>query len=170
MISTSRTQIRPLKEKDFEPLISMYLEPESNKYIAPLRNKNNDFFNEFINKKLNQNKSIQGFWVVLEKNTNEIIGTVNLNLFQPLTVTHIGCHLKKEFWNKGFASEILRTIIEYGSIDRGLEEIHGIVEVDNQVSKKLMKKLEFQFYKAEILDSIESVSYTHLTLPTKRIV
>ena len=39
MISTSRTQIRPLKENDFELLISMYLEPKSNKYIAPLRNK-----------------------------------------------------------------------------------------------------------------------------------
>ena len=167
MISTSRTQIRPLKEKDFEPLISMYLEPESNKYIAPLRNKNKDFFNEFLNKKLNQNKSIQGFWVVLEKNTNEIIGTVNLNLFQPLTVTHIGCHLKKEFWNKGFASEILRTIIEYGFIERGLEEIYGIVEVDNQVSKKLMKKLEFQFYKAEILDSIELEIYKLKTVPNK---
>ena len=124
MISTSRTQIRPLKENDFEPLTSMYLEPESNKYVTPLRNNNKDFFSDFLKKKLNQNKSIQGFWVVLEKNTNEIIGSVNLNFFQPLTLTHIGCHLKKEFWNKGFASEILKTIIEYGFNERGLEEIH----------------------------------------------
>lgn len=84
---------------------------------------------------------------MLEKNTNEIIGSVNLNFFQPLTLTHIGCHLKKEFWNKGFASEILKTIIEYVFNERGLEEIHGIVEVDNRVSKKLMKKFRFQFKK-----------------------
>tara|TARA_B110000977_G_scaffold92497_1_gene122535 strand:+ start:1332 stop:1484 length:153 start_codon:yes stop_codon:yes gene_type:complete len=50
MISTSRTQIRSLKENDFEPLTSIYLEPESNKYVTPLRNNNKDFFSDFLKK------------------------------------------------------------------------------------------------------------------------
>ncbi len=156
LLTTERTNIRPLAMKDFKALVNMYLEPDSNKYVAPLRDKTEQFYLEFLNKKLLQNQEKQGFWVVELKTSHEIIGTVNLNFFEPLSIYHVGCHLMRAFWNKGLATELLLELIQYAK-DVGVGEIHGIVQKENQVSLKLLKRLGFEFHREEILngDSLE---------------
>jgi RimJ/RimL family protein N-acetyltransferase len=159
MITTNRTNIRPLEKGDFDALIDMYLEPDSNKFVAPLKDKPIDLFDSFLNKKIEQNNSEMGFWVAFEKGSNKLLGTVNLNFFNPLSIYHVGCHLKKECWNKGFATELLEAAINYGTRERKLNAIHGIVEKENLTSKKLMKKLGFNFNRIEILEGSQLVVY-----------
>ncbi|MCG8575496.1 MAG: GNAT family N-acetyltransferase [Flavobacteriales bacterium] len=154
MIQTQRTHIVPLEQNHFDSLIEMYLEPESNKYVAPLRDKPKSFFQGFLERKLAQNEMELGFWVVLENDSSKVIGTVNLNWFFPLSIFHIGCHLKRDYWNKGFATELLSALIHYGFEIKKVDQIHGIVEKDNSVSKKLMGNLGFEFDRAERLENM----------------
>lgn len=142
---SNRTLLKPVSQTDFESLISMYLEEDSNKYIPPLQNKNADFYRQFLENKANANDQEIGFWTVRKKENNDIIGTVNLNLLKQLNIVHIGCHLKREFWNQGFASELLKTLIDYGFNTRQLKVIHGVVTPENNISLKLMKKLGFTY-------------------------
>ena len=39
-LQTERTILTPLKEEDFKDIVQMYLEPDSNKFIPPLQDKN----------------------------------------------------------------------------------------------------------------------------------
>ena len=55
-------------------------------------------------------------------------------------MTHVGCHLKRDFWNKGFATELLTELLNYAFTERKLSEVYGIVDEENLVSKKLLKK------------------------------
>jgi RimJ/RimL family protein N-acetyltransferase len=53
-------------------------------------------------------------------------------------------------------------MIHYGIEERGLSEIHGIIEMENQVSKRLLQGLGFTFVRKDILDDtpIEIYKYT----------
>lgn len=154
IIYTERTISKPLIKEDFSTLIAMYIEPDSNKYIKPLRGKTTRYFNYFLNTKLAQNKSSIGFWVVRSKVTNEILGTINLNKIEAIGHYHIGCHLKRKHWNQGYASELLKEFIQYGFNERSLDKIFGLVDENNLASKKIFKKggLRYQYGKV-ILNS-----------------
>lgn len=154
-LTTARTISTPLGKDDFDSLIEMYLEPDSNKYVKPLKDKSTEFYTEFLNKKLVQNETSTGFWIVRNKTTKEIIGTINLNFFEPIGGHHIGCHLKRENWNKGLATELLLNLMSHGIKEKGLDKIYGVVDKDNHVSKQLLKRIGLHLHSdKEILGSI----------------
>jgi len=155
MLSTKRTYLRPLESSDFELLLEMYLEPDSNKYIAPLKDRSPEFYLNFLRKKLEQNQRELGFWVAVEKTSKQIIGTVNLNTYAPLAIKHIGCHLRTAFWGKSYASELLSAMVKYGFEERDLPCIHGVFERENLASRRLMKKLGFSFKCNENVNAVD---------------
>lgn len=148
---TERTTITPLIESDIPEILEMYLEPDSFKYINPHKDKTKEYYQVFLQGKIAANKKVLGFWSVRLHATNEFLGTVNLNQFQDLEITHVGCHLKSVAWNKGFATELMKELIKYGFEVRKLKAIHGIVEEGNIISAKLMKRLGFDFLE-ELID------------------
>jgi len=155
---TKRTIIEPLIEKDISNVIGMYMEPDSFKYVKPFAGKSENFYTEFLKKKISTNIGEIEFWTVREKANNEFIGTVNLNQFASTSMTQIGCHLKRKYWNNGYASELLAEILDYGINERKLREIYGIFEEENTASRKLLEKMDFKhFEKRIILDTEVSI-------------
>jgi len=134
-----RTVLLPLSEHDFEDILKMYQEPDSAKFIAPLRTKGEAFFRGFLQQKIISNQEEVGFWVVRHKETNAFIGTGNLNLFSLKDVTHVGCHLSTKFWGNGFGYEVMNRLKHYGIDDLELEAVHGFVEEGHAASKAIMK-------------------------------
>lgn len=159
MLITRRARIRPLEKSDFDTLLSMYFEPDSNKFIAPLKDKSLEFYQTFLHRKLEQNRHELGFWVALEKDSDKLIGTVNLNVFSPLSIYHVGCHLKAEFWGMSYATELLDVLIKYAFEEKRLPEIHGVFETDNVVSKKLMTKLGFKYDRTAMVEATQLEVY-----------
>ena len=150
-LRTERTTIIPLSESDIPEILEMYLEPDSFKFISPHKDKSKKYYQVFLQGKLEANKKALGFWSVRLADTNEFLGTVNLNQFKDAEMTHIGCHLKNDVWNKGFATELMKELMKYGFEGRNLKAIYGIVEESNIISAKLMKRLGFDFLE-EIMD------------------
>lgn len=154
ILTTERTFSTPLDKDDFDSLIEMYLEPDSNKYVKSLKGKSTEFYIDFLNKKLSKNETSIGFWVVRSKSTEEVMGTINLNFFEPIGDYHIGCHLKREYWNKGLATELLLNLITQGFKEKSLDKIYGVVDKENQVSKQLLKRIGLHYHSdKEILGS-----------------
>ena len=81
ILETTRTTITPLAKSDIPEIMEMYHEPDSNKFIPPLLDKNEDYYIDFLNKKIEYNKNEIGFWTVRHTTDNAFIGTVNLNQF-----------------------------------------------------------------------------------------
>lgn len=139
---------------DIPKIIQMYKELDSFKYVKPFQGKSIEFYQNFLNAKILYNKDSIGFWTVTTKDKNEFIGTVNLNQFASTTMTQLGCHLKRDFWNQGYASELLGRILEYGTGILKLNEIFGLFEKENIASKKLLEKLHFKPFEIKsILDT-----------------
>jgi len=147
---SDRILISPLLKKDIPEILEMYLEKDAFKYVKPFQNKSIEFFTDFLNKKINSgNKEIE-FWTVRKKGDHTFIGTANLNQLGQTSMIQIGCHIKTEHWSKGYASEILREIVTYGTETKKLKEIFGVFELDNIASKKLLEKLNFKFSERKV--------------------
>ncbi len=144
ILHSKRTIIKPIEESDIPKIIEMYQELDSFKYVKPFQGKSTEFYQNFLKARILSNKDLIGFWTVTTKNKNEFIGTVNLNQFASTRMTQLGCHLKKDLWNKGYASELLGQILEYGISNLKLNEIFGLFEDENIASKKLLERLHFK--------------------------
>lgn len=123
----------------------MYNEEDSNKYIAPLLNKSDHYYQEFLEKKLKDDRLENQFWSVRLIEDNSFVGTINLNEFLDTGIVHIGCHLARKYWRKGFASETLNPILEHGYNQRNLTTIRAIIHPENSVSIQLFNKTNFKF-------------------------
>ncbi|MFT4682850.1 MAG: RimJ/RimL family protein N-acetyltransferase [Flavobacteriales bacterium] len=122
----------------------MYQEPESSKFIAPLRAKYEAFFRRSLEQKIISNEAKEGFWVVRHKETNAFIGTGNLNLFSLKDVTHVGCHLRTKSWGNGFGYEVMHRLKHYGIDDLELTAVPGFVEYGHVASKAIMIKMGYK--------------------------
>ena len=151
-LQTERATIEFLKQSDFDELLDMFAEKDSFKYIKPHKDKTREQYIEFLESKLEVNElyKVYGYWVVREKDTNRLIGTLN---YYPMpessgyTFKHIGAHFSRSFWGKGFSKELLSRLIQYLKENLGETEILAIVESEHVVSKKMLARLDFKFLK-----------------------
>ena len=141
---SERVTFTPLRREDFEEILAMYDEPDTAKYILPLQNKDQAFYLNFLEGKIASNKSLVGFWTVRNSADNTFIGTANLNKFQHRDITHVGCHLSREFWGQGFGFEVMNFLKNYGVEQRGMPEVYGLVQEGHNASKHLMMKMGFK--------------------------
>jgi [ribosomal protein S5]-alanine N-acetyltransferase len=85
-------------------------------------------------------------WGLFHKKNNKFIGTVGFHYLRRKNGDHIaeiGFDLSKSYWGKGFMYEALKEVILYGFKQMGLTIIDAKVEIDNEKSINLMKKLGF---------------------------
>ncbi|WP_017314893.1 GNAT family N-acetyltransferase [Mastigocladopsis repens] len=87
-----------------------------------------------------------GVWAIVEKQTGEIVGTVLLKQLpdkegKPTQDFHVGWHLKKAAWGKGYATEAGRGAIEYGFNILKLPVIYAVATPDNYASIRVTQKL-----------------------------
>lgn len=161
MIKTKRCLIRPLEEKDFDVLIDMYQEPDSNKYVGPLRDKTIEFYRSFLDNKRFLNNEDLGFFTVLSRDKKgEVIGTVNVNIFKLLDLPQVGIHLRRKYWRQSYATELMEALLEYAKAEKPWEEIYGIFEADNQASQSLMNKFDFEPKKRTDIQGISIEIYS----------
>jgi len=154
ILYSQRTVIKPIEESDISDIIKMYSEPDAFKYVKPFQDKSVEFFRDFLHQKITANKKEVQFWTVKTLTENVFIGTANLNKLADSDIIQIGCHLSREFWNQGFASELLEKVLNYGTNILKLNEIYGVFENENIASKKLLEKLDFvAFEEKEILQT-----------------
>ncbi len=151
ILYSHRTVIKPSKESDISDIIEMYSEPDAFKFVKPFQGKSTEFFNDFLQKKIVANKTEVEFWTVRVVEQNKFIGTVNLNKLADSGMPHIGCHLRRDYWNKGYAFEILKTVLDYGINNQELNEIYGLFENDNVASKRLLEKLGFKSFEDKMI-------------------
>lgn len=96
------------------------------------------YFNEMFTTK----KGIR--WGIIENETNLLIGTCGFNSYNERNKrAEIGYELHPDYWNKGFASEAISSVLTYGFDALHLNRIAAIVYPENIPSQKLLRNLGF---------------------------
>lgn len=154
-LETSRLILRPWKNEDKEPFAQMGQDPEVMRFFPKLLSKDEsdamvDRLQGIIDEKG------WGMWAVELKETGEFIGFTGLNIprfeahFTPCV--EIGWRLKKEFWNKGYATEAARESLRFGFEILKLEEIVAMASKENAPSTNVMTKLGMTYDPSDDFD------------------
>lgn len=145
---------------DHIPLIlEMFREPDSNKYIQPLRDGSEDFWLEKLTSNIKKNDDFLQYWCVFDNESGDFVGTLNLNEFSNTGMEQLGVHLSRKYWGKGVGYEVCQAVMDYAWNIRKLQELHWIIEVEHQVSGKLAEKLGFKPFKEMDEDGCELLIY-----------
>lgn len=144
-LETERLILRQVEDKDVEQLYEILSDPEVAKYEYFYPVKSNVEVIKFIErykKELEQNEEIT--WGIILKETNRLIGTCCLGDFdEGARRTEIGYDIIQAEWGKGYATEALEAVIDFGFDYMNLNRIEATITPGNNASVKVLRKLNF---------------------------
>ena len=145
-IQSNRINLRPIRDDDLVNVFKGLSNKEVTHYYAvhfetlEATAEQMGWYNDLI-----QNDT--GVWWTICIN-DEFTGAIGFNDWDKQKASaEIGFWLLPEYWKKGYVSEALPMVIEYGFSKLGLGKIEAFVEVDNLASKNVLDKAGFNFEK-----------------------
>ena len=151
ILETDRLIIRDLQESDLPALIAMNQDPEVMQYFPKSYSQAESLR---LYQGIQDEVKAYGYslWAVEEKDSQEFIGLVGLHhsdlrIFAGKEVVEIGWRLRKEFWNRGYATEAAQACLDFAFQQAGLSEVYSFTSLLNLPSQKIMQKLGMEFVK-----------------------
>lgn len=147
-LSSNRLILRTINMKDANNIFDYTSDELNTKYVM-WRTHNNiqDVYNyiQFVYNVEHSGDLMT--WAIYAKNFDKVIGTIDLNYNDNLNEVEIGYIINSDYWNKGFATEACRLVIDYCKLKMPFKTIIGIVFKVNLTSRHLLEKLGFSFVK-----------------------
>ena len=147
MIESGRLIIRPYTINDADTAFTMFNDPDVMAFMPNGCDKSVAETGSRIIKYIDQYK-LHGYskYVLIDKSTNEFIGDCGICKIENTEINELGYRIKKSYWNKGFATEGAKSVIDYAFNILGFKEIHAIVEKENKKSVYILEnKLGFKY-------------------------
>ncbi len=145
---TQRLQIRPVSIEDTHALYRYRSDPGTYKYLGTIPESVDDIAD--LIKKTSREINIQGTWfqfVIIEQFTNSVIGDIGLHFLETDSENkqvEIGYTLDKAHRGKGYATEALKTIIDYLFNQLNKHRVIASIDPINTKSINLIKRLGFR--------------------------
>jgi len=138
---TNRTTLQFIRHADFNDVLAMFHEPETFKYIAPLEGKTDEEYLKILRNKIVENANETGFyWIARLKDTNEMIGAMNLNPRADKRI-QLGYQIRKKFWGQGFATELSEAVLHFAKHERQLKSVVAVFVETHGASRRILEKL-----------------------------
>lgn len=152
---TERLILRPIKLEDKHVILDYRSDEEANKYQGWIPKTLEDV-EEFI-AKLSPKPNLPGSWfqlAILEKESGRIIGDLGIHfLEEEIQQVELGYTLNKNYQGKGYATEALKSAINYLFIEQKKHRITASVDPGNLPSCKLLERLDFR-KEAHLIESL----------------
>ena len=129
MLETNSLILRDLQESDLPALIAMNQDPEVMQYFPKPYSQAESLR---LYQGIQDEVKAYGYslWAVEEKDSREFIGLVGLHhsdlrIFAGKEAVEIGWRLRKEFWNRGYATEAAQACLDCAFQQAGLLEVYS---------------------------------------------
>ncbi len=147
-IETKRLILRKLEISDLEQVYNNWCsDPKVSKYVTWDMHKNIEQTKEYINFKLGlYEKDYRFDWVVVIKETNEVIGEIDA-VKQSLNynLVELGYCYGSKYWNNGYATEALSAVIKYLKEVALVEKVTACHISTNPASGRVMQKAGMKY-------------------------
>lgn len=165
ILETKRMILRKLGKEDMNEIFILRTDPEVIKYIdrtPPTEVKEIEDF--LIRTDADTSNNIGITWGMQLHGENKIIGY--LSFWRTIPENHraeIGYALMKEYWQKGFMTEAIDAILNYGFSEMKLHSVEANINPLNIASMKILKQFQFvqeahfkedYYFEGNFLDSV----------------
>lgn len=146
ILETERLRLREITMKDADGIFACFSNKDVTRYYGQETLERIEQAEAFVDFFANSFKEKRGIrWGIEIKGTEGIIGTIGFNAWSPKhRRTEIGYEIHPNHWRKGYASEAVLKVIQYGFDELHLTRIGAVVFIDNEASNQLLYKLGFQ--------------------------
>lgn len=176
ILKSERLILRAITLEDAQYIQSIRNNPKVMEFMDSNNHETLEDSKQFIQNNITSFKNKEGiYWAIIEKQTEAFIGDFSYwRIDKKNHRAEIGYTLMPEFWGKGYMSEAIKTIINFGFNDLNLHSIEANINPNNNSSRKLLQKIGFEkeayfkenyYYNGIYLDSeIYSLLKTNYTI------
>ncbi len=150
ILETDRFLLRQFQLKDVHDVfVNWASDMDSAKYNAWNVHESEKETNNYVSEWVDCYKKNNYYhWAIVDKNNNEVIGSISAsNIKNRKRYCEIGYTVAKKRWNEGIATEVLKCLIEFLTVDIGFEKIRAMHDVRNKASGRVMEKAGMLFVK-----------------------
>ena len=142
ILETTRLKLTQASKADAKEILFLRSDPKINQYVKrPLCKSLEEAsaFVERIDKGIQNNQNL--YWKIALKKHPEMIGSISLWHFsEDLKTAEVGYDLSWHYHRKGYMSEALQAVLEYGFMELGFETIEAYTHFGNEASTKMLEK------------------------------
>lgn len=148
-IKTKRIGFSKWNDTDLNLANQLWGDKDVTKFIcATGKFTNQDIINRLETEIHNDKEFHIQYWPIFELVTGELIGCCGIRPFKSETHSYeIGFHLRKRYWEIGYALEAAKAVIDYSFTVLRVDKLYAGHHPQNEASKKLLTKLGFQYIK-----------------------
>lgn len=144
-LRTKRLLMSLITIADLENIHQLHSLPETDKFntlgIPENISETESIITEWIEKNHSERNGSLTFKIELLENEH-FVGLISLNLGKPkFRIAEVWYKLHPDFWNKGYATESLNRILEFGFNELNLHRIEAGCAVDNIGSVRVLEKV-----------------------------
>lgn len=167
ILETERLYLRHLVRDDAEFILRLLNEPSWLHFVGDKQVKNINDAKKYI--ELSAITMYQqfgfGLFLVCDKNTDKPLGLCGLMKRDNLDHADLGYAFLPEYWNKGFALEAVKAVLNYAKDTHQLTQLLALTKSSNTPSIKLLNKVHFEFDRdLKVMDDVENLQIYTLSL------
>lgn len=138
---TRRLILRPVRMSDAQDLYEYSRDPEVARHVLWDAHRSIHQTRAYIRYLLRQYRSCApGTFVIALRDTGKVIGTIGFMWVQTENRSaEVGYSLSRAYWNRGFMTEALTCVLEFGFTRLNLNRIEAQHECDNPASGHVMR-------------------------------
>jgi RimJ/RimL family protein N-acetyltransferase len=145
ILQTQRLTLRQFTEEDAERLYELNSDPEVMRYLTGGRPTPREVLRDEVipfHLAVYERLDRLGTWAAESSATGEFLGWFHFRPGADADVTNIdlGYRLRRSAWNKGYATEGSRALIDMGFTDLGVERVYGHAMAVNMASRRVFEK------------------------------
>lgn len=147
-IKTKRLILRKFNVNDTKEIFETWLsDPEVAKYMIWNHQKDIKETEEWLKKCITKYKRVDVYnWGIELKKSGELIGSISANQVENDDECYeIGYALGKKYWGNGYATESLKTVIEFLIKEVGIRKFLCRYAKENQSSGNVIRKVGFKY-------------------------
>ena len=164
-LESERLLFREINEKDITEVMELRGNPETMQFIPRPLVTNEEEALAHINNILSKKEESDAInWVITEKGSDSLIGIIGFFRTQHENFrSELGYMILPQHNNKGYVTEAVRTVLNFGFNTLNLNSVNAIIDPNNMASSRVLEKngfrkeahfLEDFFWNNEFLDSV----------------
>lgn len=138
MLETKRCTMKTFQKSDYDDVKKLYTNPDVRKFLGGVRQK--DSIEAALDDMLRKNDDCF-YWAVRKKHPGDFMGLISLDPHHDGLHLEISYQFLPQWWGKGYATEAVQLIINYGLNELKLSKIVAETQTANIPSCKLLERV-----------------------------
>jgi [ribosomal protein S5]-alanine N-acetyltransferase len=158
-LETPRLTLQPFTLEDLDDLAHLHTDAEVNRYLFPTGSWSQETTKDKLKRFISDQKTYGYSKLKVTLKDGTFVGHAGFLVWPETLETELGYCFKRDYWAKGYATEVSRALIKWIFETTDLTHIIAFAAVENTASKKVLEKIGMTFTDVRTVKEIPFAFY-----------